>query len=299
MLDFPPTPNTQHLAPMDVDPEAVLLCQIPGLGAATLRRLLARWETAAAILRAPSAELRAAGVPPATVARIVAAPRQQAATEAGIRSLERMGITSVPFLAPTYPQRLRDLDAPPLLLYVQGRWPTPAPSIALFGTAADETEAHMLKQILRELAGLHIGVLVGADGIESAPATHSVCVLGYGLLLARSRVPDAMHAAIKAGDATLVSVVPINAQSTPTSEATAVAVRAAWSDGVLLAAAVPPTSLDLRSATHCWSLPSQPPAEPSRFTTLKPDLIAATRQIARALGVQRTATATVKQERLW
>src|SRR3712207_2685922 len=95
--------------PAPPDPEAVLLCQIPGMDAALLRRLFERWTDAGSILRAPSSELRAVGVPPALVARLVAAPRQRGPTEAALRSLERMGIVPVPLLAPDYPQRLCDL----------------------------------------------------------------------------------------------------------------------------------------------------------------------------------------------
>src|ERR687886_446256 len=69
------------LAPPDLD--ALVLCQLAGLEAPLLRQLLARWETPAAILRAPSAALRAVGLAPALVARLVAAPRQRATAAAG------------------------------------------------------------------------------------------------------------------------------------------------------------------------------------------------------------------------
>ena len=60
------------VAPPDLD--TLVLCQLAGLEAPLLRQLLARWETPAAILQAPSAALRRAGLAPALVARIVAAP---------------------------------------------------------------------------------------------------------------------------------------------------------------------------------------------------------------------------------
>src|SRR3712207_5203801 len=101
------------------DPEAVLLCQIPGMDAELLQRLLQRWDDPGAILRAPSARLREAGVPAALVARIVAAPRQRGAVEAGLKSLARMGIVTIPLPAASFPSTLRSLPQPPLLLYIQ------------------------------------------------------------------------------------------------------------------------------------------------------------------------------------
>src|SRR6478672_7787018 len=87
------SPMTVPLAPSDS--EAVLLCQIPAMDGALLLRLRDRFQTPSAILQAPSSELRALGMSPGLVARIVAAPRQRAATEAGLRSLQRMGIRAV------------------------------------------------------------------------------------------------------------------------------------------------------------------------------------------------------------
>ncbi len=135
---------------MIAEPEAVLLCQVPGLNAALLRRLLERWPDASTILRAPSSELRATGVPPALISRIVAAPRQHAAIVAGIKSLHRMGIVSITYLSPTYPQRLRELAEPPLTLYVQGCWPPKEPSITLVGQTDESDEVEPWQSFLDE-----------------------------------------------------------------------------------------------------------------------------------------------------
>ena len=283
---------------MITDPEAVLLCQIPGLNAALMRRLLTRWTTAAAILRAPSSELRALGVPPALISRIVAAPRQLAATVAGLKSLERMGINSVTYLSPSYPQRLSEIGDPPLLLHIQGRWPPPEPSVALIAPEQPDEQTDTLKPFLGKILDLGIGLLVAADDLTLIPAPGSVCVLGYGSLLARSRISETMRATVQNEQATLISVVPINGQSTPTSEALALTVRATLCDGVLLATDTLPATLELRPATFCWSLALQPSAVPTNTTVIKPD-DSGLRQITRALGVHRTSTATVQQERLW
>ena len=274
-----------------------MLCQLPGMRASALLRLMERWSSPAAILRAPSAELRAAGLPPALVARIVAAPRQRPATEAGLKSLERMGITAIPLPASAYPRRLRELAEPPLLLYAQGAWPPLTPMVALYGASApDEAQAAETGALLQALARLGVAVAASFDQVDLLPASRGLVALPFGLLLARSRVPEPLRSAAAAGTVTLLSVAPVNAAPTPAVEELARAVPVALADGLLVVDGDPPPTLP-RAELHCWTLAGATPNLKS-VKRVRPGEAGAQR-IARTLGLRGSGDRTVQQEQLW
>jgi len=277
----------------------VQLCQIPGLHASLLVRLIERWGMAGAILRAPSTELRALGLAPTLVARIVAAPRQRAATEAGIKSLERMGFIPVTYPADDYPPRLRQLPNPPLMLYAQGAWPLPAPIAALAPTAAlPEEQRTAVSELLAALAGRGVHVAALYDDAALLPALPSTAVLPFGLLLARSRVPDTLREAATGGHSTLLSVAPINAPHTPAADELARQTLIAIADGLIVAGEAPPEVAGRRAELHIWML-NEGAAKPSRRSGRLPAGTVGAETIARALGARPAGDSTVRQERLW
>ena len=279
------------------DPDAVVLCQIPGMEPALLLRLLERWESAAAILQAPSSELRGAGLAPALVAKIVAAPRQRAATLASLKSLERMRIVPVPFLAPGYPARLRDLPNAPLLLYVQGKWPAATPAVAFTSLDTGGERRQLVAQLLLSLARVGVACLA-TDELELLPADDSIALLGFGLLLSRHRIPEALRTTVGDDRATLISVAPINAQPAAGLAEVARSIMLALADGLLLAGAAIPDPARLRPDLHVWSL--DPGIGPGGRTVkhIRPGEAGA-QAIARSLGVRVAGSATVEQKQLW
>jgi DNA processing protein len=282
-----------------VDPEAVQLCQIPGMRASLLARPIERWGTAAAILRAPSTDLRALGLPPALVARIVAAPRQRAATEAGLKSFERMGFIPVTYLGDDYPARLRQLPDPPLMLYIQGTWPIPPPIVALARTEARaEQDTAPVSELLAALAERGIHVAAVYDDAALLPSSGSAALLPFGLLLARSRVRDSLREAATGGQSTLLSVAPINAPNTPAAEETARQTLIAIADGLIVAGEAPLAAAHGRAELHTWII-KDGPAEQSRRSKGLHAGAAGAETIARALGVRPAGDTTVRQERLW
>lgn len=278
------------------DPEAITLCQIPGMDAMLLRRLVERWETPEGVVRAPASELRGLGVPPTVVARIVAAPRQRTATEAGLRSLQRMGISTLTVLDRAYPERLHRLPQPPLVLYIQGAWPPGTPGVALLSSAVlPETQQNSARSLLAALVEQGVVVIAGGEAVDLLPPTRSLAALPFGLLLARGRVPDALREAAAAGSSTLVSVAPVNAQSSPVFAAHARALLLALPDGVIRAGdPLPELSFD-RPELHKWVLPGVE-TQPAR-TVRKPETGAA--EIVHALGLRPVGAGTAQQERLW
>ena len=285
------------LTPPDAD--TLLLCQIPGLEAPLLRHLLARWETPDAILRAPAAALRAAGVPPALVARIVAAPRHSAATVAGLQSLARLDIVPVPLLAPAYPARLRDSPTAPVLLYVQGCWPPVAPLVALRTDAAlDAAGRAEAAGLLAAVQAHRITVLVAGGDLDLLPDGGCIGVLPAGLLQARTQVPEGLRTRVAAGAATLLSVAPITAPATPALESAAAQVLQGLADGLVVAgrgAGLGAARPDL----HQWHLRPAGTARASRQMQQIPGGAAGAARIVRALGIRAVGTAHVQQERLW
>ena len=288
-----PTPLTPP------DPDTLVLCQITGLEAPLLRRLLVRWATPDAILRAPAAALRAAGLPPALVARIVAAPRHRAAIAAGLQSLARMGIVPLPLVAPAYPARLRDSPNAPVVLYVQGRWPPVAPLVAL--STDDALDAAGRAAAATLLAALHaheITVMAAGGDLSLLPATGCLGVLPAGLLQARTQVPEALRTSVADGAATLLSVAPITAPATSELEAAAAQVLQALADGLVVAGRGAGLAV-ARPDLHQWHLRPAGTARAGRPMQPIPGGAAGAARIVRALGIRGVGTAQVQQERLW
>ena len=289
---LPPT-----LAPPDLD--TLVLCQLAGLEAPLLRQLLDRWETPTAILQAPSAALREAGLAPALVARIVAAPRQQAAAAAGLQSLATLGIVPLPWLAPAYPARLRESPAAPLLLYVQGRWPPAHPTVGYVTAGAlDAAERAEVPVLLAALQAWGISVLATGSDVSLLPVAGSIAVLAAGMLLARSQVPAGLRTSVGEGTATLLSVAPLTAQATPALEAVAATVLQALADGVVVAgtgAGPAPARPDL----HHWQLRAGGAANVGHAARPIRGGVAGAERIARVLGLRAVGVARVQQERLW
>ena len=93
---------------------------VPGLGARTSGRLLDRFRTPQAIFRASRTELEAAGVNGAVAQSIASG----CTFEEAVSQQERMaacGAVVVPIGDPRYPQALREIFDPPLLLFARGR----------------------------------------------------------------------------------------------------------------------------------------------------------------------------------
>src|ERR1017187_9555445 len=93
---------------------------VPGLGTRTSGKLLERFRTPQAIFRASRTELEAAGVS-GSVAQSIASGTT---FEDGVAQQEKMaeaGAVAVTLSDPRYPQRLREIFDPPIVLFARGR----------------------------------------------------------------------------------------------------------------------------------------------------------------------------------
>lgn len=93
---------------------------IPGLGTRTSGKLLDRFRTPQAIFRATRSELESAGLSGA-VAQSVASGCSFEDAAAQQEKMAEAGAEVVTLGDPRYPQRLREIFDPPLLLFVRGR----------------------------------------------------------------------------------------------------------------------------------------------------------------------------------
>jgi len=209
-----------------VDPgDWLRLVHAPGVGPVTVRTLLARLGSAAAIRAASPATLRDAGLGRAAIDALhanaepagVARDREWAAAD---------GHHLVCLDDPRYPARLTDIADPPPVLYVHGDPETLGwPALAVVGTRhPTPAGAETARDFARHLAGAGLiigsGLALGIDAAahEGALAANglTVAVAGTGL----DRVYPARHAELArriAEHGALVSELPVGTR--PSREA--------------------------------------------------------------------------------
>ena len=151
----------------------------PGLGRRRLARLMEVFGTVEAILAASPAAWRAmAGVDPVLAAAVPAT--DSAAFAQACRSMEKMRARILVIGDAHYPQLLRAIPDPPVLLYVRGELPA-ADALAVVGSRhASEAGRRLTADICAELAARDIVIVSGlARGIDSA--AHDGALAGGGI----------------------------------------------------------------------------------------------------------------------
>ncbi|HPD16302.1 MAG TPA: DNA-processing protein DprA [Planctomycetota bacterium] len=175
----------------------IALHAVPGMGAASLARLLARFGTPGAVLDAPPKELLAVPKVPALVLRgVLEQAGQRTHHEAIARRLLAEGVSAVRRDEPEYPLRLHNLSSPPPLLYVRGR--LPRDSMRTFGIVGTTEPSHHGAEIARAIAahlaargwaivsGAARGIDAAAHRAAFAARKPTILVLPTGILRVRS-----------------------------------------------------------------------------------------------------------------
>lgn len=203
--------------------ELVALGTLPGVGGATLRRLLSRFGSLHGILAATEGELRATPrIGPRTARAIRSADLERAAGL--LRTLENAGIQVVTWDDAGYPAGLRTLpDAPPLL-FARGRLLAGDDcAAAIVGTrAASERGRSAAAALAGALAQRGIAIVSGlAIGIDTAAhrgaldaGGRTLAVLGCGLRRLGSHANAELAARI-AGQGAVVSEWHPDSEPTP------------------------------------------------------------------------------------
>ena len=164
--------------------------KIPGIGARRARKLEAAFGSLAAAWGADAFALRDAGMDPRVVGAIL---RQRRAIEPSIEveKLRSAGIEAHALTDPGYPARLREIQNPPMLLYVRGRLaPEDEWAVGMVGTRRATPYGREVATVLaRDLAGSGVTVVSGlAKGIDAVAhraaldaGGRSIAVLGSGV----------------------------------------------------------------------------------------------------------------------
>lgn len=164
--------------------------RVSGIGPVRLQSLLDAFGDIEAAWHAPAERLRQVGLPAKVVEALIEA-QQHFDLDHEVGRLERSGFTAITMQDPAYPQPLREIDSPPLVLYLWGdllpqdRW-----AAAIVGTRRATPYG---KAVARELAaglaacGLTVvsGLARGIDGIAHQAALEAggrtLAVLGSGV----------------------------------------------------------------------------------------------------------------------
>ncbi|MBI4506753.1 MAG: DNA-protecting protein DprA [Chloroflexi bacterium] len=142
---------------------------VAGVGPATFRRLLERFGSAAEAWRAPAAELERCGVAERALATLVA-KRRSGWPGGVIERLAALGAQVLTWLDAAYPERLKQIASPPIVLYVRGDLqPADEWAVAVVGTRrASVYGRDVTARIVGELAASGVTVVSGlARGIDS------------------------------------------------------------------------------------------------------------------------------------
>ena len=169
----------------------VALSRVPRLGSARFRLLESHFEgDLTAAWEAPARELRQAGVGRAVAQSIVSA-RESSSPDRELTRLRDAGVTAINWHDTAYPDRLKETDDAPPILYVRGVLPPiEAPSVAVVGTRhPTDYGCRVTADLCSSLAahgvvvvsGLALGIDAWAHKATVDAGGMTVAVLGNGL----------------------------------------------------------------------------------------------------------------------
>ncbi|MFQ5664477.1 MAG: DNA-processing protein DprA [Terriglobia bacterium] len=168
---------------------AVLLT--PGVGARLAAQLLKRFGTPERIFAGSLTQLEACGLP-APVARTMVSGAPLKAAEQELEKIRQLGCRLLAWDEPDYPPLLKEINDPPVLLYLQGHTSVfSSHSLAVVGARKPTPYGtQVTERLAGELAARGLTIVSGlARGIDSAahrgalsiPGGKTVAVLGCGI----------------------------------------------------------------------------------------------------------------------
>ncbi len=163
---------------------------IKGIGAVRCKQLLQVFGTLEKAWSASQSELRMAGIPEKSV-QLFAEFRSQTDPGNLLRSIQNRGISVLTWEDPDYPPLLKQIEAPPPVLYFIGKIPGPdAKFIAIVGTRRMTNYGRSMAEEISGFLAAHGVVIIsglarGIDGIAHQAALdrngRTVAVLGSGV----------------------------------------------------------------------------------------------------------------------
>lgn len=146
------------------------LALTPGLGATRSRRIVEHFGCIDAVFQASLTELEASGMQAMSAQSLATGKSLELAHEELARAAAAKAAV-IPFDSPTYPQQLRQIYDPPVILYIRGNLELLAqPCIAVVGTRHPTPYGTgMAERLACDLAGRGLCIISGlARGIDSA-----------------------------------------------------------------------------------------------------------------------------------
>ncbi|HEX3682383.1 MAG TPA: DNA-processing protein DprA [Bryobacteraceae bacterium] len=166
------------------------LRMVPGVGTLSTIRLLERFKSPQSIFRASSSELEAAGLTPAQARNVASGYSFDDAVDQQQKLLD-LGAQLITIHDASYPQRLREIFDPPLLLFGVGRTELLSSlAIAVVGTrrptpyglaATERLSGDLAKAGLTVISGMARGIDTAAHKAALAEEGDTVAVLGCGV----------------------------------------------------------------------------------------------------------------------
>ena len=211
------------LADMDIRHQWLSLAFTPGLGPATLKKLVERFGSARQILAANRKALEECPFlrKDSLASLCDQRPLAEAAADKELRLAENAGITLLCWDDPLFPPLLKEISDPPIILYVLG---SPqllsAPGIAMVGArAASSYGLQVAERMAMELArhdlvitsGLALGIDTAAHRGAVAAGGKTVAVMGCGLDIIYPSQNKKLHGQIIAHGA-IISESPLGTQ---------------------------------------------------------------------------------------
>jgi DNA processing protein len=249
MPESEPTAHQPALLGMDADDEArpapqgrarrggplsdeelacwVAFTRVRGIGPKRFGDLLRAFGSAAAAWRAGRSDLLAAELDARATDALLEQRKNGPPPLAELEALAKQGVSAIPQDDPAYPELLREIYLPPIILYARGALaPADAWAVAIVGTRRASVYGNQVAERLsRGLAQNNVTVISGlARGIDtaahkaalSASSGRTIAVLGCGLDIMYPP-ENAKLAARIVEQGALVSEFPLGTQPEPTN----------------------------------------------------------------------------------
>jgi DNA processing protein len=169
--------------------DIILLNTVEGLGFRKFEKLLSVYKDTSRILKAAKSDLLAiGGIDKKLAERITGVDKELLSKE--LRLMEKTGVKAVSIFDEAYPENLKNIYSPPILIYIKGEInPEDAVAVAVVGTRQpSHYGVSICERLAGELASRGITVISGlARGIDTiahigaVKSGRTIAVLGSGL----------------------------------------------------------------------------------------------------------------------
>ncbi len=229
---------------MNATEACIALNMLPTMGPVRLRKLLAVFETPERILTARGAELRAVeGVGPDVAAQITNW-ESSVDLSAELERIRAFGATVITASSPEYPRQLREIHAPPIVLYVWGELQERdrhaigvigARRTTHYGTESAKKLSYQLAYAgLTVVSGLARGIDTAAHQGAIAAKGRTIAVIGSGLLKLYPPENAALAEKIRNGNGAVVSEFSMEVEPDRQTFPMRNRIISGWSHGILV-----------------------------------------------------------------